>query len=59
MFYCNKCADYFNYPISFFKSYGKCELCGKVNNCNDVPSSELPKSNTDNIEDKEVSNNAK
>ncbi len=35
MFYCDKCAKDRNYPNTLFKSYGKCELCGETNVCND------------------------
>lgn len=42
MFYCDPCAIKKNWPISMFQSYGKCELCDKVDECNDVPSSYLP-----------------
>lgn len=44
MFYCNPCADERRWPKAFAEfamSYGKCEICGKVRPCNDVPSSAL------------------
>ncbi len=43
MFYCNDCAKKYEYPESFSKSGGKCELCGESKVCNDVPSRELAK----------------
>lgn len=43
MFYCDKCKEKNNYPESLVKSYGQCELCGKTEECNDVPSNRLPK----------------
>ena len=42
MFYCNKCAEKEGWPESIGKSHGKCEMCGEVDTCNDVPSSRLP-----------------
>lgn len=42
MFYCEECRKNRNYPESISKSYGKCELCGEIVRCNDVPSSKLP-----------------
>ena len=47
MFYCNDCAKEKNYPISGFKSHGKCEICKEVHQCNDVPSKDLPISEKD------------
>ena len=44
MFYCKECAEKNGYPESIAKSHGKCELCGNIRVCNDVPSSKLPKS---------------
>lgn len=38
MFYCDECREKYNYPESFRKDYGKCELCGKISSCNDVSS---------------------
>ncbi len=38
MFICESdCLKKTFYPGAF-RSYGKCELCGKVDNCADVPS---------------------
>ena len=42
MFYCNKCAKENGYPETITKSIGVCELCKRVTECNDVPSTELP-----------------
>jgi len=42
MLYCTPCADKHEYPTTSFKSNGKCELCGKTESCNDVPSKYLP-----------------
>lgn len=42
MFYCNKCAEERGYPESIGKSRGKCEICGEITDCNDVPSNFLP-----------------
>ena len=42
MFYCNDCADKYEYPESFVKSRGTCECCGNHAICNDRPSSSLP-----------------
>ena len=41
MFYCDDCAKKKKYPISWFKSYGNCEICGKTRECNEVPSKDL------------------
>lgn len=43
MFYCNECRSRYGYPLSLARSHGPCEICGAVEKCNDVPSSELPK----------------
>ena len=43
MFYCNDCAEKRSYPISGFKSHGKCEICKEIRQCNDVKSEILPK----------------
>lgn len=42
MFYCDKCADKYGYPETWFKSHGKCETCDEVAVCNDTPSKFLP-----------------
>lgn len=43
MFYCEPCRLEKDWPESFVGSYGKCEVCGKMGDCHDVPSSQLPK----------------
>ena len=43
MFYCNDCAEEKKYPLSGFKSHGRCEICKQIRQCNDVPSRDLPK----------------
>lgn len=43
MFYCDDCAHKNGWPIAFMaRSYGRCEICGKERDCNDVKSSQLP-----------------
>lgn len=42
MFFCVKCERKNKWPNSLFKSYGACEICGSVGECNDVPSKYLP-----------------
>ena len=42
MFYCNDCRIKNDWVESFNESYGKCEVCGKIDVCNDVLSSQLP-----------------
>lgn len=43
MFYCNKCADKKGWPKNTISgSYGPCECCGRVSECDDVPSYALP-----------------
>lgn len=42
MFFCEKCEEKYEWPSSIFKSYGKCEICKEVAECNDVPSKYLP-----------------
>lgn len=48
MFYCDECVKKKGYPESIMKSLGPCEICGKKAECNDRPSSSLPKSNNEN-----------
>jgi len=43
MFYCNDCAKENGYPQSIIRSIGPCECCGKIADCSDMPSSNLPK----------------
>lgn len=42
MFYCDDDAKENGWPVTGFKSYGKCEVCDEVTACNDYPSSRLP-----------------
>lgn len=42
MFYCDACGQENEWPEGFIRSHGKCELCGRVADCNDVRSSALP-----------------
>jgi len=45
MFYCNDCAKEKKWPESWFKSFGRCEICKEDKLCNDVPSKDLPEIN--------------
>ncbi len=38
MFFCENCEIENDWPGSIFSSYGRCEMCGKVAACSDVPS---------------------
>jgi hypothetical protein len=42
MFYCEPCRKKNDWPESWSKSQGACEMCNKLARCNDVPSSALP-----------------
>ncbi len=42
MFYCGVCASKNNWPTSFRKSMGLCEVCHTFDACSDVPSKYLP-----------------
>jgi hypothetical protein len=42
MFYCDPCAKPRDWPLTGGMSYGPCEVCGTVAQCNDVPSGALP-----------------
>lgn len=42
MFYCEDCRKKNNWPETASRSHGKCEMCGIVGLCYDVPSSRLP-----------------
>lgn len=42
MFYCEDCKDKRDYPESFMRSFGPCEICKKRDWCYDVPSGYLP-----------------
>lgn len=47
MFYCDVCAEEYDYPKSIGKSIGNCEFCGEHCVCNDIPASQLPEPKTD------------
>ena len=47
MFYCNECRKKNDWPESMFRSYGRCEVCGKVGSCFDVASKLIPWSELD------------
>lgn len=42
MFYCQACATKNNWPGSFRRLRGRCEVCGVVTVCHDSPTSSLP-----------------
>lgn len=45
MFYCDPCGRQRNWPADDLlipTSYGRCEICGKTAECNDVPAGALP-----------------
>jgi len=42
MFYCDDCRVKNDWPESFSKSMGNCEMCNEPAVCNDVPSRNLP-----------------
>lgn len=42
MFYCEACRVENEWPESFGKSRGPCEVCERVSVCNDRPASTLP-----------------
>lgn len=42
MFYCDDCRETQGWPEGFFKSHGPCEVCGRKEICNEVPSPLLP-----------------
>lgn len=42
MFFCENCQQRNNWPTSFSRSHGRCEVCGKSVSCYDVPSGALP-----------------
>ena len=41
MFYCEKCGIYNSWPITLSRSFGPCEMCGRVAACSEAPSSYL------------------
>lgn len=43
MFYCEPCQIKNKWPASFHLSTGRCECCGKITDCYDVASYNLPK----------------
>ncbi len=43
MFYCEPCRDARDWPQSFTRSFGPCELCAKHAECYDMSSAQLPK----------------
>lgn len=42
MFFCEDCKIKNKWPGFIPQSYGKCEVCGKTDECYDVPSGALP-----------------
>ncbi len=42
MFFCDPCAKENGWPMSMFKSSGRCEMCEKQAACSDIPSRQLP-----------------
>jgi hypothetical protein len=42
MFYCDACRKRNEWPEGYMFSRGKCEVCGNVADCHDVPSRALP-----------------
>jgi hypothetical protein len=40
--YCNDCAKAHEWPESVTRSVGPCELCKTVDDCNEIPSRQLP-----------------
>ena len=42
MFYCEECRVNNGWFNSFMRSYGRCEMCGCIGECYDMPSSSLP-----------------
>lgn len=42
MFFCDPCKEKNGWPESIFKSYGRCEMCGKHAKCNEIHSAKLP-----------------
>lgn len=57
MFYCEDCRKKEDWPTSFVKSHGPCEICKLVGECHARPSSTLPypKSKSDATSSKEGS----
>ena len=42
MFYCDDCAKIKGWPEGLDTSYSRCEICGRITGCYDVPSKYLP-----------------
>ena len=42
MFFCEKCRKKNGWFEAIGKSYGRCEICGKVDLCHDIPCKYLP-----------------
>lgn len=42
MLYCDPCAEPRGWPVTMFRSHGRCECCGETRVCSDLPSSQLP-----------------
>jgi hypothetical protein len=42
MFYCDDDAKRNGWPLTLFRSYGRCEVCRGIADCNSLPSSMLP-----------------
>lgn len=41
MFYCDDCAMENEWVISWTKSYGRCEICGRTDTCSDIHHSQV------------------
>lgn len=39
MFYCERCKNKYGWPSSIRRSLGRCEVCKKLTDCNEAPSS--------------------
>jgi hypothetical protein len=59
MFYCNDCGVIKEWPIVKVKSYGPCEQCGNLTECNDVPSIYLPRTVREPLEEFHIINTEK
>jgi hypothetical protein len=56
MFYCDECRETLGLPESYFRSRGPCEVCGHVRECNEVPSSQMPRPRGKINHDKDIQN---
>lgn len=54
MFFCDECRVKNNWPESWFKSTGPCEVCGRTRVCNEIHSSQLPPVPTEEEEEEEA-----